>query len=109
MLWPCFIAGTKDRFDGHTHPQQPKKLYPLAWGVVTHPFNAFALSAKPYLGRYGAISTGGSHGCGGCDPVVFCAKATEKFNKTLKLVVWRQFFIYYYVLYNVLQFIWCQL
>ncbi len=37
-------------------------------------------------------------------PVVFCNKATENFNKKLKLVVWIQIFMYYYVLKNILQF-----
>ncbi len=33
MLWQYIIAGTKGRFKGHTHPQQSKKLYPLASGL----------------------------------------------------------------------------
>jgi hypothetical protein len=62
------IAGAKEHFEGHAHPQQePKKLYPLAWGVVIHPFNVSASSARPHVGRLGAISVGGGHGCGGCD------------------------------------------
>jgi hypothetical protein len=51
MLWQCIIAGTKKHFKGHTYPQQPKKVYPLAWGVVAHPIDALARSARPHVGR----------------------------------------------------------
>jgi hypothetical protein len=40
----------------------PKKIYPLAWGVVAHPFNNLAWSAKPHVRHEGAISAGGGHG-----------------------------------------------
>jgi hypothetical protein len=51
MLWQCIIAGTKERFKGHTHPQPPPKIYPLARGVVIHPLNASARGARPHVGR----------------------------------------------------------
>jgi hypothetical protein len=38
-------------FEGHTHPQQPQKIHPQAWGVATHPFEASAQSARPHVGR----------------------------------------------------------
>ncbi len=50
MLWQCIITGTKECFEGHTHPQPPQKLHPQAWGVVTHPFEALAWSARPHVG-----------------------------------------------------------
>jgi hypothetical protein len=28
MLWQCIIAGTKERVEGHTHPQSPPKIHP---------------------------------------------------------------------------------
>ncbi len=28
ILWQCIIAGTKERFEGHTHPQSPPKILP---------------------------------------------------------------------------------
>ncbi len=49
MLWQCIIAGTKERFEGHTHPQSPPKIRPLAWRVVAHPSDASAGSAKPHV------------------------------------------------------------
>ncbi len=43
IVWQCIIAGTKERFEGHTHLEHPPKLCPLvAWGVVTHPFEMLA-------------------------------------------------------------------
>jgi hypothetical protein len=32
MLWQFIIAGTKERFEGHTHPQPPPKIHLLARG-----------------------------------------------------------------------------
>jgi hypothetical protein len=51
LFWRWCIATTSECFEGHTHPQQPKKLYPLAWGVVAHPFDALAWSARPHVGH----------------------------------------------------------
>jgi hypothetical protein len=51
ILWQCIIAGAKKHFKGHTYPQQPKKVYSLAWGVVAHPIDASARSARPHVGR----------------------------------------------------------
>jgi hypothetical protein len=51
MLWQCIIAIIKERFEGHTHSQPHQNLYPLAWGVVTHPFDALPSSIRPHLGR----------------------------------------------------------
>jgi hypothetical protein len=49
---PLFrIATTLECFEGHTHPQQPQKLYPLAGGVVAHPFNMSAWSKRPHVGH----------------------------------------------------------
>jgi hypothetical protein len=84
MLWQYIIAGTKGCFEGHIHPQQTNKLYPLAQGVVSHPFDASAWSARLHVGSQAAISAGSGHGCGGCDASCVCAKATEKCNKNAK-------------------------
>jgi hypothetical protein len=51
ILWRFIIAGTKECFEGHTHPQPPPQIHPLAWGAVTHPFDASARSARPHVGR----------------------------------------------------------
>jgi hypothetical protein len=36
MLWQCIIAGTKECFEGHTHPQPPPKNTSTSLGVC-HP------------------------------------------------------------------------
>jgi hypothetical protein len=52
MLCQCIIAGTKERFEGHKHPHPPpQKKHLQAWGVVTHPFEASAWSARHHVGR----------------------------------------------------------
>jgi hypothetical protein len=80
----CIIPGTKERFEGHKHPQPPHKIHLQAWGVVTHPFKALAWSARPREGHLGAISAGSSHGCDGCDASCVLCKATEKCNEITK-------------------------
>ncbi len=45
------IATTLECFEGHTHPQQPQKLYSLARGDVDHPFDALDWSARPHVGH----------------------------------------------------------
>ncbi len=45
------IATTSECFEGHTHPQQPQKLYLLAWGVVAHPFDTLAWSKRLHVGH----------------------------------------------------------
>ncbi len=67
LLWQCIIAGTKEHFEGHKHPQPPKIVHLQAWGAVILLFKALARSARPHVGHWGAISAGIGHGCGGCD------------------------------------------
>ena len=33
LFWQWWITTTSECFEGHKHPQQPQKLYLLAWGV----------------------------------------------------------------------------
>ncbi len=51
LFWQWWITTTLKCFEGHTHPQQPPKLCPLAPGVVAHPFDASARSARPHVGH----------------------------------------------------------
>ncbi len=51
MLWQFAITGTKEHFEGHTHPQSPPKIHPQARGFVAHPLEASAQSARPHVGR----------------------------------------------------------
>ncbi len=52
----CGDSSSPEHFEGHTHPQPPKKLHPLARGVVNYSFKVSAWSARPHVGRSGAIS-----------------------------------------------------
>ncbi len=52
---------------GHTHPQHPQKLYPLAWGAVAHSYGALAWMRKVSCGVLGAAFASGNNGCGNCD------------------------------------------
>jgi hypothetical protein len=85
MLWRCIIARTKERFEGHTHPQPPPKLHPLARRVVSHPLEASARSARPHGGARGPFMPAAAMVVAVVMPVVFCAKATEKCNKKTKI------------------------
>ncbi len=51
MFWWFIIARTKECFEGHKHPQPPKKLHLLAWGAVTYSFEGSRQSARPHVGR----------------------------------------------------------
>ncbi len=51
FFWRLYIAATSACFEGHTHPQQPQKLHLLARGVIAHPFDALARSARPHVGH----------------------------------------------------------
>ncbi len=50
MLWRFIIAGTKEHFEGHTHPQPPQKIHLLAEGVVAHLFVASEQSGRRHVG-----------------------------------------------------------
>jgi hypothetical protein len=87
MLWQFIITGTKERFKGHTHPQPPQKIHPLAWGVVIQQF-----ARGPFLPAAAMVVAV-------VMPVVFCAKANEKRNKNTKiscLVAKKSFITIYY-------------
>jgi hypothetical protein len=63
-----FIATTSECFEGHTHPQQPQKLYLLAWGVVAHLFDALEQSNRPMWGTRGPYTPAAAmvgYGCVG--------------------------------------------
>jgi hypothetical protein len=51
IFWQCIIAGTKERFEGHTRSHPPQKLHPPSRVVVAHPLEASAWSARSHVGR----------------------------------------------------------
>ena len=80
MLWQFIIAGTKERFEGHKHPQPPPKYIRKLGGLspihLTQGHGAPGLmwgareAYPPVAAMVVAVVT----------PVVFCNKATETFN-----------------------------
>ncbi len=79
------IAGTMKRFEGHTHPQQPKNVYLLTWGLS--PIHSTRRRGAQGLmwGARGAFLLAAAMVVEGVMPVEFCAKATEKCNKNIKI------------------------
>jgi hypothetical protein len=65
----------------HTLTPPPKKIHPLAWGVVTHLFVALAGVQGIMWGARGPFLLAAAMAYAVVMPVVFCAKATEKCNK----------------------------
>jgi hypothetical protein len=92
MLWRFIIAGTKECFEGHKHPQPPPKNTSASLGVVAHPFDATARARGPFLLAVAMVVAV-------VMPVVFYAKATEKRNKNTKISWWlpKSLFITIYV------------
>jgi hypothetical protein len=84
MLWQSIIAGTKERFESHTHPQPPPKYICKLGGLSSihskHWRGAQGLmrgTRRPFLPAAALVVMV-------VTPVVFCAKATEKCNKNTK-------------------------
>ncbi len=99
MLWRFIIAGTKEHFEGHKHPQPPPKLHPQAQVVVIHLFEASASRAQGLMwGARGPFLPAAAMVVAVVMPVGFCAKATEKRNKNTKTSWWlpKSFFITIY-------------
>jgi hypothetical protein len=85
MLWQCIIAGTKESFEGHTHPQPPPK-YIHKLGVLS-PIHLKCRCGAQGLewGARGQFLPVAAMAVVVVTPVVFCAKATEKCNKNTKI------------------------
>jgi hypothetical protein len=84
------ITITLESFEGHAYPQNPPKLYPLAGGVVAHPFDALARSARPHVGRWGPFPPVVAMVVAVVTPVVSVLRLLKNAIKTLKLVACKQ-------------------
>jgi hypothetical protein len=49
----------------------------IAWGVVTHPFDMLAWSARPYVGRWGPILPAAAMVVAGVTKVECCYSVTR--------------------------------
>jgi hypothetical protein len=85
MLWQFIIAGTKERFEIHKHPQTPKKYICKLGGLL--PIHLTRWRGAPGLmwGARGAFPPAAAMVVAVVMPVVFCAKATEKRKKSTKI------------------------
>jgi hypothetical protein len=99
MLWRFIIAGTKEHFESHKHPQPPQKIHPQPQEVVTHLFKALHGAQGLMWGNRGSFLPAVAMVVAVVMPVVFCAKATEKRNKNTKISWWlSKKFTYNYVM-----------
>jgi hypothetical protein len=82
MLRKFIIAGTKECFEGHTHPQQPQKYICKLGGLS--PIHSKHLRGAQCLmwGARGPFLLAAAMIVAVVMPVVFCAEATEKFNQS---------------------------
>jgi hypothetical protein len=79
MLWRCIIAGIKECFDGHTHPQPPPpKKYIRKLGGLSPIHSMHWRGAQGLMwGARGPFPPAAAMVVVVMMPVVFCAKATE--------------------------------
>jgi hypothetical protein len=88
MLWRFIIARTKERFEGHKHPQPPPK-YIRKLGRLSSIYLKRRRGAQGLMwGARGRFPPAAAMVVAVVMPVVFCAKATEKRNKNTKISWW---------------------
>ena len=88
MLWQFIIAGTKEHFEGHKHPQPPKEYNRKLGGLL--PIHSTCRRGAQGLmwGTRGQFLPAAAMVVAVVTPVVFCAKSTEKRNKNTKTSWW---------------------
>jgi hypothetical protein len=88
MLLRFIIAGTKERFEGHKHPQPPQRIHPQAQGLS--PIHSMRQRGARGLmwGARGPFPPAAAMVVAVVMPVVFCATTTEKRNKNTKISWW---------------------
>jgi hypothetical protein len=88
MLWRFIIAGTKEHFEGHKHPQPPQK-YIRKLGRLSSIYSKHWRRAQGLMwGARRPFPLAASMVVVVVMPVVFFAKATEKRNKNTKIIWW---------------------
>jgi hypothetical protein len=85
VLWQFIISGTKERFEGHKHPQ-PTKKYLRKLGRLSSIYSKRRRGAQGLMwGAREPFPPAVAMVVAVVMPVVFCAKATEKRNKNTKI------------------------
>ena len=84
MLWRFIIAGTKERFESHKHPQPPPKLLLQARGLSPILSKRRRRAQGFMWGARGQFPPAGAMVVAVVTPIVFCAKATEILKKCQK-------------------------
>ncbi len=85
MLWRFIIAGTKERFEGHTHPQPTPKYIPKLGRLSSIHSKHWRRAQGLMWGARGPFPPAVAMVVVVVMTVVFCAKATEKSNKNTKI------------------------
>jgi hypothetical protein len=85
MLWQFIIATTKERFEGHKHPQPPQRINLQARGLSPIHLTRQRGAQGLMWGARGPFPPAAAMVVAVVMPVVFCAKATEKRNKNTKI------------------------
>jgi hypothetical protein len=91
MLWQLIIAGTKERFEGHKHPQPPPKEYiHKLRGLLPIPLTCWRGARGLMWGARGPFPPAAAIVVAvvTVTPVVFCAAAIEKRNRNTKTSWW---------------------
>ena len=86
MLWRFIIAGTKEHFEGHKHPQPPQRIHLQAWGVVAHHLTHQHGVQGLMWGARGPFPLAAAMVVAVVTPVLFVLRLLKKEIKTLKLV-----------------------
>jgi hypothetical protein len=85
MLWHFIIAGAKEHFEGHTHPQQAQKYIRKLGGPSSIYLKHWRRAQGFMWGPRGAFLPVAAMVVAVVMPVVFCAKATEKCNQNANI------------------------
>jgi hypothetical protein len=85
MLWQFIIAGTKECFEGRTHPQPPQKYIHKLGRLSSIHSNCWRGAQGLMLGAWGPFPPAAAMVVAVVTPVVFCVMATEKSNKIIKI------------------------
>jgi hypothetical protein len=85
MLWQFIIAGTKEHFEGHTHPRPPPKYICKLRRLSSIHLKHWRGAQGLILGARGPFLPAAAMVVVVVTPDVFCAMATEKNHRIIKI------------------------